>query len=597
MALVSWKRLTGVAGAVLLLTLATGAVRAEAWWDKKWQYRRKVSFDTTDKGANIPGNLAEVPVLVRLHSGNFSFDSAKDDGSDIRFVASDDKTPLKYHLEKYDRKQGIALFWVKDPQIAGNSAVDCIWIYYGNSSVQAAEDSGGTYDTAQVAVFHLGEKDGSPKDSTSYKNNAAVFSGALGNPSIIGNGVKLKGNGEKIVVQRSPSLNFAKGFTFSAWVRMAGPQNDAHLFSWVNGVQSMVVGINGDRAYFRIATPGKQPISTGGNAALTMNAWHHVAAVAEPNKRMALYVDGREVSSVNLFTELPAPDSDIAFGGSMQGNNSFAGDLDEVQLSSVALPAGWIVAAFTGQVQDGKLIKVLEEEGGKGGGNLTIHLMQVIAHSVTLDGWLVIGLCTSMLILAAFVFARKVMLLRKIRKGNETFLETFNDLHDPLDIDVERDDMEDSTLFRIYRSGLTQIYAWVEKHGNGKEEVALTRSAMDIFRAALDRASTNEARKLNAWMMVLTLAVSGGPFLGLLGTVWGVMNTFAGLAEAGEANLSAIAPGVASALACTLFGLILAIPCLFAYSFLANHMKSLNSDTRHFIEEFFLRVEGFHGEE
>lgn len=593
----SWKRLAGIVGAVLLVTMATGAVRADAWWDKKWQYRRKVSFDTTDKGANIPGSLAEIPVLVRLHSGNFSFDSAKDDGSDIRFVASDDKTPLKYHLEKYDRKQGIALFWVKDPQIAGNSGVDCIWIYYGNSSAQAAEDSGGTYDASQVAVFHLGEKDGSPKDSTSYKNSAAAFSGALANPSVIGNGVKLKGNGDKIVVQRSPSLNFAKGFTFSAWVRMAGPQNDAHLFSWVNGVQSMVVGVNGDRAYFRIATPGKQPISTGGNAALTMNAWHQVAAVAEPNKRMALYVDGREVSSVNLFTELPSPDSDIAFGGSMQGNNSFAGDLDEVQLSSVARPAGWITAAFSGQVQDGKLIKVLEEEGGKGGENLTIHLMQVIAHSVTLDGWLVIGLCTSMLIVAAFVFARKVMLLRKIKQGNRTFLETFNDLHDPLDIDIERDDMEDSTLFRIYRSGLTQIHAWVEKHGKGREEVALTRSAMDIFRAALDRASTNEARKLNAWMMVLTLAVSGGPFLGLLGTVWGVMNTFAGLAEAGEANLSAIAPGVASALACTLFGLILAIPCLFAYSFLANHMKSLNSDTRHFIEEFFLRVEGFHGEE
>jgi biopolymer transport protein ExbB len=184
-----------------------------------------------------------------------------------------------------------------------------------------------------------------------------------------------------------------------------------------------------------------------------------------------------------------------------------------------------------------------------------------------------------------------------IKKGNQTFLETFNDLHDPLDMDIERDDMEDSTLFRIYRSGLTQIYAWVEKHGQGKEEVALSRSAMDIFRAALERASTEEARKLNAWMMVLTLAISGGPFFGLLGTVWGVMNTFAGLAEAGEANLSAIAPGVASALACTLFGLILAIPALFAYSFLANNMKNLSSDTRHFIEEFFLRVEGFHGEE
>jgi biopolymer transport protein ExbB len=120
---------------------------------------------------------------------------------------------------------------------------------------------------------------------------------------------------------------------------------------------------------------------------------------------------------------------------------------------------------------------------------------------------------------------------------------------------------------------------------------------MNIFRASLDRASSNETRKMNAWMIVLTLGISGGPFWGLLGTVWGVMNTFASLAEAGEANLSAIAPGVASALACTLFGLFVAIPALFAYSILVMQMKNLNIETRHFIEEYGLKVEGFHGKE
>lgn len=105
-----------------------------------------------------------------------------------------------------------------------------------------------------------------------------------------------------------------------------------------------------------------------------------------------------------------------------------------------------------------------------------------------------------------------------------------------------------------------------------------------------------ESQKLNAWMIVLTLGVSGGPFWGLLGTVWGVMNTFASLAEAGEANLTAIAPGVASALACTLFGLLVAIPALFGYSYLVAQMKNLNIDTRLFMEEFALKVEGSYGE-
>ena len=162
---------------------------------------------------------------------------------------------------------------------------------------------------------------------------------------------------------------------------------------------------------------------------------------------------------------------------------------------------------------------------------------------------------------------------------------------------MEDENFENSTLFRIYKAGYDQIINWVEKHGGEGEEVSLTNSAMNIFRAALDRANSVELRKMNAWMIVLTLGISGGPFWGLLGTVWGVMNTFANLAEAGEANLTAIAPGVASALACTLFGLLVAIPALFAYSFLILHMKNLNVETRHFIEEYALKVEGFHGED
>ena len=86
-----------------------------------------------------------------------------------------------------------------------------------------------------------------------------------------------------------------------------------------------------------------------------------------------------------------------------------------------------------------------------------------------------------------------------------------------------------------------------------------------------------ESRQMGAGLVVLTLGISGGPFLGLFGTVWGVMNTFAGMAEAGQANLAAIAPGVASALACTLCGLLVAIPALFSYSFLTQRIKDITA--------------------
>lgn len=595
-----WKKLTGLTGAFLLLTMAVGIARADAWWDAKWQYRRKIAFDLTDKGANIKENLADVPVLVRLHSGNFSFANARKDGSDLRFIGADDKSPLKFHIEKFDPKLEIGLVWVKVPQLAGGGSADSIFLYYGNDSAPAAQESGGTYDSSQVLVYHLNEADGAPKDATAYGNHAVAFAGGHGTPAVIGEGYTFKGTGEKIVVQRSPSLNFAKGFTFSAWVRIPQqPQSDAHLFSWQDGGQSIVVGIDQDKPYLRVGANGKQPVTSEKKGTLAAKAWHHLAVTADSEKQIGfVYIDGVQAAAVNLQTVLPSPAGEIVFGADMTGQNAFAGDLDEVELANVARPAAWIAAAAAGQGQDGKLTSYQQEESAKGGGdNLTIRLIKVTARSITFDGWLIIALCTTMLLLAAGVFITKFTRLQKIRRGNAAFLESFNALHDPLELDLEDDSFENSSLYRIYRAGYDQIMHWVEKHGGDEDEVSLTPSAINIFRAALDRASSDETRKMNAWMIVLTLGISGGPFWGLLGTVWGVMNTFASLAEAGEANLSAIAPGVASALACTLFGLLVAIPALFAYSFLVLHIKNLNVETRHFIEEYALRVEGFHGEE
>jgi biopolymer transport protein ExbB len=119
---------------------------------------------------------------------------------------------------------------------------------------------------------------------------------------------------------------------------------------------------------------------------------------------------------------------------------------------------------------------------------------------------------------------------------------------------------------------------------------------MKAFKAALEQGYVQENKRLNSRILVLTLAITGGPFLGLLGTVWGVMNTFAALAEAGEANIMAIAPGVASALSTTVFGLIVAIPALFAYNFLAANIKNITADMAVFIDQFTLKVDGSGGE-
>src|SRR5215510_10006172 len=95
--------------ALALLLLATPLV-SQAWWNEDWKFRKELSFDLTPAGADIAGTASDVPVLIRLHIGNFNyFADTKPDGGDLRFLAADDKTPLKFHIERYDPQNQMAL--------------------------------------------------------------------------------------------------------------------------------------------------------------------------------------------------------------------------------------------------------------------------------------------------------------------------------------------------------------------------------------------------------------------------------------------------------------------------------------------------------
>jgi biopolymer transport protein ExbB/TolQ len=92
-------------------------------------------------------------------------------------------------------------------------------------------------------------------------------------------------------------------------------------------------------------------------------------------------------------------------------------------------------------------------------------------------------------------------------------------------------------------------------------------------------------------MIVLSSAVSGAPFLGLLGTVWGVMDAFAGIAQAGNANLAAMAPGISGSLITTIIGLLVAIPAMFGYNFLVTSVRSMLVQADNFAAELSSEIE------
>jgi biopolymer transport protein ExbB/TolQ len=101
----------------------------------------------------------------------------------------------------------------------------------------------------------------------------------------------------------------------------------------------------------------------------------------------------------------------------------------------------------------------------------------------------------------------------------------------------------------------------------------------------MERAVGEESLRLESNLIILATAVSGAPFLGLLGTVWGVMDAFSGIAQAGQASLAAMAPGVSGALITTVVGLLVAIPAMFGYNFLTTYTRSFIVETENFAAE------------
>lgn len=99
---------------------------------------------------------------------------------------------------------------------------------------------------------------------------------------------------------------------------------------------------------------------------------------------------------------------------------------------------------------------------------------------------------------------------------------------------------------------------------------------------------------MNKGLILLTISIAGGPYVGLLGTVVGVMITFAIIAKTGEVEVNSIAPGIASALLATVAGLVVAIPALFIYSYLNGRIKDLLAGMQVFIDEFIAKMAEFY---
>ena len=602
--------------AALLAALAlAGGLHAQdtaAWWNPAWTQRQTLTLDTGTTAAALAGDAGGATVLVRLFDGNFHFNGAREDGSDLRFVAADGKTLLPHQIERYDSLLNEAFIWVKLTAVKAG-AKEAFHVYFGNAdaAMPAAAKPGDAYDADTALVYHFGGRAAAPADATS-NNNTATTVAATTEGSLIGGGLRLAGT-SPVSIPNSPTLEWKAGqtLTISTWLKPGAPQDNAVILSRADGQASLRLLLDKGVPVLQLDGARSQPATP-----LAAATWSHLALVAD-GKTLKLFINGAPYAS--LDGALPALTTPLVLGGlatESADTKALAGELDEFTISRVARSADWLKLAAVNQgVSDAGQrtlsLGALEGADAKPQSKVMEHLSLFgdIAGNMMFDGWISVGICAIMIVIGWTVAVRKFLYLNSIEKGTRVFLKQWQSLSTDLTA-LDPDDssnvsslggqvdpadqglIEKSPLFHIYQIGSEEIRHRLDKDNNRVQ--GLSGRSIQAIRASLDAGLVHESHRLSDGLVYLTISIAGGPYVGLLGTVVGVMITFAIIARSGEVNVNSIAPGIASALLATVVGLVVAIPALFIYSYLNGRIKNSLALMQVFIDEFVAKMAEFY---
>lgn len=195
------------------------------------------------------------------------------------------------------------------------------------------------------------------------------------------------------------------------------------------------------------------------------------------------------------------------------------------------------------------------------------------------------------------IMLTKYWQLRRAAEATDEFLEAFRGERNPTALFTKREEYHGTPLNTIYRAGCMALGGELQAHGVDPDDLLmgsmtsetqrqLNLNQLETLRTVVDRNVADESLILEEQMGLLATAVSAAPFLGLLGTVWGVMDAFGGMAVTGSATLSAVAPGISGALLTTVVGLLVALPSAIGYNLLTNRIRRIAVQMDNFAQEF-----------
>jgi biopolymer transport protein ExbB len=561
-----------------------------AWWQPDWAYRKPITIDAGPQGGAIGGDAGRTPVLVRLHTGNFNFQGVSDSGADLRFVAADDKTVLNHQIEQFDPLLGIALVWVDVPALPASKSQQ-IWMYYGNPKAQASGNGQRTFDPDYTLIYHFGEAGAPARDTTAYGNHAQTAT-VTAEGTVIGRGATL--GGAPLMLPASPSLavNAGGAFTFSAWVRPETLGARQVVYSRRDGAAELTLGVDQGVPFVEVNGQRSNP-----STPIQAGQWSHLA-VKSDGKSVVLLVGGRHVAT--LAVAMPALNSPASLGAEngsatdTQGFTPFKGAIDEVRISKVARPDALLLADVVSQGAESRMVVfgADEQQAGK-------SYFGFILAAMPVDAWIVVAVLGLMMAISWLIMISKGRSYGGISRANADFMELFRqNAGAPLDALaasklLTAEVKAESSLWRLYKVAFDEMN---RRKARGYNLNSVSSATMGAIRAAMEAAMVRENEKLSNRMNWLSTTIEGAPYVGLFGTVIGIMLVFVVAAMAGAVDINSVAPGMAAALLCTAAGLGVAIPALFGYNWLASRSDAIGADMAVFVDEFSSRLAEEQGE-
>ena len=239
------------------------------------------------------------------------------------------------------------------------------------------------------------------------------------------------------------------------------------------------------------------------------------------------------------------------------------------------------VGALGGQFQGGLLNMILDA-------GLLVQFVLLLLLFFSVISWAIILM--------------KYNALRQVQKENDAFLDIYMKGTKLSEIFPESKKFQFSTVAEVFRSGYTELIKVtkvVRESLPGKEMDGTDRHSMEMTRIdnverALNRARDTESTRLQSTLGFLATTGSASPFIGLFGTVWGIMDTFKDIGARGSATLAVVAPGISEALIATAAGLAAAIPAVIFYNYYLNRIKVMIQEMDNFSSELLNIIERFY---